>query len=486
MKFILSLLFLCSLTQTFAAQVEGFKTDFPTDQTAKEVADEKLFQRATEAYRFWYPTVSAEGIMNGFREMGLKENENVMNVQGSGKLLAFTANIDTPYGSGTLDLSNGPMILEIPAGTYMGIIDDHHQRWVIDFGLPGQDAGKGGKYIILPPGYAGDVPADHFVGRSKTNKVILAIRAIPPKGDMNVGQEMISKVKIYPYSSMKNPELLKFVNGNDMQGDNTLLRWEDNIAFWQRLHKVINEEPVDQEFRAMYGLLTSLGIEKGKPFAPDKKTVGLLEEAAREGKKQMLVSAYAQNWRSDRMAWKDRKWEWLTLVTTNGNFETDSGMDLEARERYFSQAIAMSPAMTRRDEKAGSLYWGTYRDSKGQFLDGGKTYKLTIPLPVPAKLFWSVTLYDADTRSLIRNGESKIGLRSLVELKNLPKQSSVDLYFGPKAPATKEAYWVKTLPGKGWFPYFRIYGPEKEAFNGKWRPGDLEEIKNIDQTASAD
>ncbi len=180
--------------------------------------------------------------------------------------------------------------------------------------------------------------------------------------------------------------------------------------------------------------------------------------------------------RADRRAWDDRKWEWAGLVADNGNFRTRSGLDLEARDRWFAQAIVASPAMFRRSAGAGSLYWLAARDHSGAYLDGGKSYKLTVPLPVPAGLFWSVTAYDAATRSEVQTDQDKAALRSLFELKDLTGDS-VDLYFGPTAPAGKESRWIKTAPGKGWFVYFRIYGPKGPAFDGSWKPADFEEVK---------
>ena len=178
------------------------------------------------------------------------------------------------------------------------------------------------------------------------------------------------------------------------------------------------------------------------------------------------------------MAWPDRKWEWVGLVPNNGDFETPAGLDIEARDRWFAQAIVATPAMFRRLKGAGSLYWLGLRDGAGAFVDGGKTYKLTVPLPVPEKLFWSVTIYDAATRSEIQTDQDRAALRSLVEL--TPEKighdaGSVDLHFGPVAPKGREGRWIKTIPGRGWFAYFRIYGPSEAAFDGSWKPGDFEE-----------
>ncbi|QRM31295.1 DUF1214 domain-containing protein [Microvirga sp. VF16] len=255
-----------------------------------------------------------------------------------------------------------------------------------------------------------------------------------------------------------------------------MLRWEDNIQFWERLHKVLQEEPALEEFRPMTGMLAMLGIEQGKPFAPDARMKGLLERAARDGRAQMLVAGFASS-RPDRFVWPDRKWEYATLRYENGDFELPTGIDLEARDRWFSQAVGMSPKMVLRTPGAGSLYWLGLRDKDGAYLDGGKTYRLSVPQPVPQKLFWSVTVYDSETRSQIQTDQDKAALRSLVELKDVPKTGTTDLYFGPAAPAGKEGQWIKTKPGKGWFVYLRLYGPDGPAFDGGWKPGDFEEVR---------
>jgi len=204
----------------------------------------------------------------------------------------------------------------------------------------------------------------------------------------------------------------------------------------------------------------------------------ILEQAAQNACAQMRVESFADR-RPDRVVWKDRQWEWAALRSENGTFDTPDYRDTYARDKWFFQAIAASPAMFRRDPGAGSLYWLGLRDKSGAYLDGGKTYKLTVPQPVPGKLFWSVTVYDAETRSQIATDQGKAALRSMFELKNRTSEKTVDLYFGPKALIDHEGEWIKTIPGKGWFVYFRIYGPEQAAFDGSWKPGDFEQVANL-------
>jgi hypothetical protein len=454
----------------------AFSNGYPTLEASAKARDDADYERAITAYRFWYPAVSVEGIFNGNRAAGIEDNKAIGIGAAGPRQVGFTLNSDTPYGSGALDLTDGPMVVEVPAGGYIGLANDHYQGWILDVGLPGPNAGKGGKHLLLPPGYDGPVPDGYQVGRSSSNKVLLAVRALPVEGDVAGAMEALRKIKVYPLAEAANPTQLTYVDTTDVALDSTSLKWEDNIQFWQKLHGIIDAEPLAPHYLPMYGLLAALGLEKGKPFAPDARMTEILERAARAGRDQMLVSAFDSD-RADRLAWPDRKWEWIGLVPGSAQFETPAGVDLEARDRWFAQAIVTSPAMFRRTPGAGSLYWLAARDETGAFLDGGKTYKLSVPQPVPDKLFWSVTAYDAQTRSEVQTDQGKAALRSMFELKDVAGDGPVDLYFGPTAPAGQEGRWIKTEPGRGWFAYMRIYGPEQAAFDGSWKPADFIEVK---------
>jgi hypothetical protein len=350
------------------------------------------------------------------------------------------------------------------------LVDDHHQRWVLDMGLPGPDEGKGGKYLVLPPDYSEETPVGYYVGRANTYLVFVAIRVIPLQGNFNQAWDGLRQVKIYPLSQAENPMAYEFIDKTSDAIDTTCLRWEDNLEYWKTLHAIVDAEPVLDELRPVYDML---GIEKGKPFAPDERMQAMLERAAKMGRDQLLVSAFASQ-RPDRIAWEDRQWEWVGLQPDSGDFATPVFLDVEARDRWFAQAIIASPAMFRRKVGSGSLYWLCARDQKGAYLDGGKKYKLNVPQPVPAQLFWSVTVYDAETRSQVQTDQDKAALLSLVEQMTTNADGSIDLYFGPTAPEGKEEQWIKTAPGRGWLVYFRIYGPEQPAFDASWKPGDFE------------
>jgi hypothetical protein len=305
--------------------------------------------------------------------------------------------------------------------------------------------------------------------------VIVAVRSLPISGDVRTAVERIRSIKVRPLNPPSGWTDPLWPDLTSKPQDTTPVKWEDNIKYWEVLHEVIDTEPPFEGYRDYYGELAALGIARGKPFEPDDRMRDILERAAQIGHAQMCVQSFADR-RPDRIVWPDRKWEWVGLRPENGDFEAESYVDLDAREVWFYQAIGASPAMFRRQAGSGSLYWLGLRDRGGKFLDGDHTYRLTIPLPVPAKLFWSVTVYDAETRSQIQTDQGRAALRSLFELKEATGPS-VDLYFGPEPHDGEEQNWIKTIPRKGWFVYFRIYGPQPAAFDGSWKPGDFELVK---------
>ncbi len=454
-----------------------FINGYPTEATIQKAYYDADLSRAIQAYKFFYPTVSGEAILEGNLAIGIKPNLISGTLDTKPQQIGFTLNSDTPYAPLLLDLSAGPMVVELPASPLIVVAMDVNQRWVADMGIPGPDAGKGGKHLILPPGYKGKVPASGYhIWNSSSNNLTVGVRSLPVGGDVAAAIERMKTVKIYPFDSKVKVASLQWIDLTGKPQNTTPLEWETNMKFWEVLAKVIDREPVVDLYRAYYGELAVLGIVKGQPFAPDARMTSILEKAAKMANAQMRVQSFADR-RPDRVAWTDRQWEWVGLCPDNGDFNAPSYIDLTAREVWFYQAIGASPAMFRRQAGQGSLYWLGLRDNRGIYVDGAKNYKITVPQPVPAGLFWSVTVYDSDTRSQIDTDQGYAALRSMFELKGFAAEPSVDLYFGPNAPAGKEKQWIKTIPGKGWFVYFRIYGPQASAFDGSWKPGNIEEVK---------
>ena len=454
----------------------AFTRGFPTKGTLQQAYDDADLNRAIQSYKFFYPTVSGAAIVRGNEQIGIVPNKVFGILDCAPDQLVFTANSDTPYGPLMLDLSIGPLVVELQPGPLIVCSMDVNQRWVADMGLPGPDAGKGGKHLLLPPDYKGQVPTSgYYVHRASSNRQIIGARSLPVNGDVKAAKERLKTIKVYPLNSTPDWSEPQWLDVTGKAQDTTPVQWEDSLAFWEVLQKTVDDEPSYSGYHNYYGELAALGIEKGKPFAPDARMKRILAEAARVGNAQMRVQSFGDR-RPDRIVWTDRQWQWASLRFEDGDFNTHDRLDIEAREKWFYQAIGASPAMFRRDAQAGSLYWLGLRDSSGDYLDGGKPYTLQVPLPVPGKLFWSVTVYDAESRSQIQTSQRKAALRSLFELKDVEGRMA-ELHFGPIAPKANESRWIQTIPGKGWFVYFRIYGPEGAAFDGSWKPGDFEKTR---------
>ncbi len=452
------------------------KSGYPKLETLESTYNETDLDRAVQAYRFFYPTVSGMALFKGNAKLGLVPNRVFGLLDTQPRHVGFTLNSDTPYAPILLDLSDGPMVVELPPGPLIAFAMDVHQRWIADMGVPGPDAGKGGKHLILPPDSGSEVPAGFHVGRSSTNRVLVGVRALPLAGDVKGALERLKTVKVRPLVPRPDWSEPKWLDGTAKPQDMTPLAWEGNLDYWKVLHEVIDSEPAFDGSGAYYGELAALGIVKGKPFSPDARAKRLLLEAAQLGKTEMCAQSFADR-RPDRVVWRDRKWEWAALRFENGDFTVDGHFDLEARDKWFYQAIGASPAMFRRQAGSGSLYWLGTRDKTGAYLDGAKSYTLAVPRPVPCALFWSVTVYDAETRSQIQTKQGRAALRSLFELKEASSSEPTLLHFAPTPPggkgAGKDAPWIQTLPSKGWFAYLRLYGPEPAAFDGSWKPGDF-------------
>jgi hypothetical protein len=453
-----------------------FLNGYPTPETIQRAYYEADLGRAIEAYRFFYPSVSIMATWKGNLNAGMVPNEVFGILKGTPQQLVFTPNSDTPYAGLVLDVSKGPMVIEIPPGPIMGTVNDLNQLHVLDFGLPGPAGAKGGKHVVCSPDYEGEIPSAHYAAKATTNRALALVRAMPQNGDVAGAIEFIKSVKVYPLNDTDLIVDPKWIDLSELKGaDFTPLQWEDNIAFWEVLHELVNDEPLNPTYRTHYGNLAELGIANDKPFAPDARMKEILTQAAVKGHAQMCVQSFADR-RPERNVWDGSQWEWATLRPENGTFETTDFIDLYAREKWFFQAQIESPAMFSRAPGAGSLYWLGLRDSNGDYLDGANSYTLKVPQPVPAKLFWSVTVYDAYTRSEIATDQDNAALRSTVELKDAPTDKPLRLHFGPTPPDNNAAQncWIKTAEDRGWFVYFRIYGPEAAAFNGNWQLPDFQ------------
>jgi hypothetical protein len=281
----------------------------------------------------------------------------------------------------------------------------------------------------------------------------------------------MKSLKIYALARAGDPPAMTFVNGSGKAIDTI---FPDTYEYFEGLAAVVEREPVDAIPPSDRFLLASIGIEKGKPFRPAAGTQALLAEAARAGAAMARANTFASR---DPMAqvYPNRRWEWA-VVGGSATWDAKGYVNVDNRAAWNYAATGNSPAMVQRTVGSGSQYLMATRDAGGAFLDGGKNYRLHLPANVPAKLFWSVVVYDSQSRSELQNGE-KFPSVSQYTGPVANADGSVDIFFGPQEPKGQEKNWIKTLSGKGWFPYLRFYSPTEAFFDKTWKPDDIVEVK---------
>lgn len=466
----------------------------PTTETAAALKEELLFQRATQTYLWALPLINTLGMKVG-SEKTFGAGYNVLPVwkkRLDAKTLVTTPNSDVIYAMSYVDLGkDGPIVFEAPPGL-QGILLDFWQRPIPvdggkffgDVGLPGPDEGKGGKFLILPPGYQGEVPSGYYVYRSGTNNVFVFLRAFyQDPSDLSGAVKTMEGAKLYPLGAA-SPKPMEFPDASGIPAN--MLPITDATAF-DELKKLVDSEGSNLADPDWLGMLAAIGIVKGQAFNPDANTRSVLEKAARTGYKMSRVIGFEGTvaGRSFRV-YPDRRW--LNPVADGtpdnpgGPFDlawrrkSDGYTDLETRIWFFTDYYSISPGMLSQIPGKGAKYMIAFTDSTGAPLSGGSSYRLNLPPNIPAGNFWSVTLYEAENASGLASGRPFPSLGS----RDKPTQNSddsTDVFFGPKAPAGKEANWLETVPGKGYFAILRLYGPTEAAIDKSWKPSDVEPIK---------
>lgn len=447
-----------------------FEGGVPDTASTDKLLDNLDFQRAVQAYLLALPPVNQLANRQAMLSVGTANlTVPIWEQKVDSRTVELTANDNTPYTWFWLDLRQGPLVLEVPPKV-LGLVNDMWYRWSGDVGITGEDRGRGGKYLLLPPGFKGAVPEGYFVIRPSTYSVWVAWRSFLVDGDPKPGVEEVKKLtKIYPLGQTANPPKLNFVN---MSGKPFNMVGPSGYRFWEMLNQVVQEEPTDEVDPTTLGMWAALGIQKGKPFAPDARMKKILTEAAALGDATARAIAYRMR---DRAGYIFDNANWRYAFFGGYKFEWQPGVaNLDAAAFFFFLATGVTPAMDTKIVGEGSTYPWTAQDSKSRPLDGGKNYKLRLPPNVPAKTFWSVIVYNTQTRSMQQSNQQFPSVSSQDKTVQKNADGSFDVYFGPKAPAGKESNWIQTLPGQTWFTILRLYGPLEPWFNKTWRPGEIE------------
>jgi len=449
----------------------GFEGGYPAEESVAKLYDELDFQRAVQVYLWAVPLVSfAQWQEEHEKVFGQQDGDLVLTSSFRDKLGLLTANDTTPYVIGFLNLHRtGPLVIDYPKGQTAGGILDFWQRPVTDLGLTGPDKGEGGKYLVLAPGQ--EAPSDavgYRVVRSPTNNIMHGLRVLAT--DPKVAEALMAGYQAYPYAQREKPRKTRVIAATGQKWNG----WpQSTMEFWRLLAKMIDEEPVHERDRMMVAMIKPLGIEKGKPFSPDARQAKLLEQAAVVGESMARCLSYDKR-QQEAHIWPGTQWK--NAVLLEANQETEHRTALDERTAWFYEAVTLTAGMTTRTPGLGQQYIGVQKDKDGHWLQGGNSYTLRVPPNPPVKQFWAMTLYDVETRCFIDTPHDLAGLDSRRKLV-ANADGSVDLHFGPKAPAGKESNWLPTLPGRGWFAYFRFYAPTEPYFDRSWSLPDVARVK---------
>ena len=438
------------------------------DSTAK-IYDNLDFQRAVQAYLLALPVVNQMANRAGTLSVGpANTTVPIWEQMVDSRTVELTANDNTPYTWFWIDLRNGPLVLEAPPKV-LGTVNDIWYHWAGDIGFTGPDHGQGGKFLFLPPGYKGDVPAGYHVVRPGSLSVWVVWRSFVVDGTPAPGVDLVKKfTRVYPLGQTGAPPQMNFV---DMSTKPFNMVGPADFGFWELLNEAVQTEPTEAIDATTLGFWASVGIQKGKPFAPDARMKKILTEAAAVGDATGRTLGY-RNREKEALFFDDRNWK--RPFIGGYKFEWQPGVaNLTGSAMYFFMATGVTPAMDTQIIGEGSTYPWTATDADNNPLDGGKSYKLHLPPHIPVKTFWSVIVYDAQTRSMVQTDQRFPSVSSQNKSVQTNADGSVDVYFGPKAPAGHESNWVETTPGKSWFTILRLYGPLEPWFKKQWRPDNI-------------
>jgi hypothetical protein len=456
----------------FSAIASAHPQNLPPDDLARHA----IARRAVEAVIWGMPAVNLDLMLQAM--IGSAKGEPNQIVYWSRlpdwKNQTLTPNPDVIYLMPFFNTKDaGPMVLEIPSaddGVINGTVMDAWQVPLEDVGPAGVDKGKGGKYLILPPDHSAAVPDGYIALPSPNYHGYALLRSILRSGsDADVANAVAyaKRIKLYPLSQAANPPPTTFVDAIDVVYDSTI---PYDLRYFQSLDRVVQMEPWLARDKLMIDMLRSIGIEKGKPFNPDTQTQDVLNSAAREAR-ALLEIRYEGMFKPyfDISRWALPAMPDYLKASSNG-FSDPDAYPVDSRGLAFTFAF-----FTPKHLGQGQSYLMTLKDREGQNLDGGKSYRLAVPPNAPVSQYWSATVYDRATHGLIRNmTRSGRGSQSPGLQKN--SDGSVDIYFGPTAPAGKEANWVPTNPSGQFEVLFRLYGPEKAFADKTWKLPDIERV----------
>jgi hypothetical protein len=450
-----------------------------------DLDNQLAYQRGIEAVIWSMPAISIREFWEAsFKDYGATWNDVILwSKPAEPRHELLTANNQVPYMLTTINLRQGPVVVEIPAAgakaLLFGSFVDNWQAPIVDVGPSGTDEGRGGKYLFLPPGYTDPIPEGYLPVRSEGYVVAGGLRPVPANGGTaEDAHAYAQQMKVYPLSDASAPKPTRFIDGYP-KPYHSLPAYD--ASWFRELAAMVNEEPVRERDKVMLGMLASIGIERGKPFQPDANMQKTLDAALVDARR-IMQNFFETPGKALSPWWPDSQWSAFSPKTmglaNEFTYETDNGLWIDARAGGLFYWATFVP----KKLGGGTFYLMDLRDSAGQLLDGQATYRLQVPAVVPAMDFWSAIIYDMETKAFVCAGpcdtaDNEVG-RSSFEKPSMKQNGdgSVDLYFGPKAPSGSEKNWVPTA-GRNFFLIFRLYGPEKAFFEKTWRLPEVEKVQ---------
>ncbi|HRK95129.1 MAG TPA: DUF1254 domain-containing protein [Rhodospirillales bacterium] len=431
------------------------------------------FMRGVETFLNGIPATSIHALCRGLEDAGVGPFVvGIFETLMDARSLFLTANSSTVYVTTCMDLKDGPVVMEVPPGV-LGPVDDAFFRWVTDLGVTGPDQGRGGRYLFVGPNYDGELPTQGFhVVHSDTYVNWLLMRAfVTDSGTEGAVAGVKAAMRVYPLSEAASPPEQAFVNISGVQM-NTI--HANDVSFFDELNAVVQHEPADAFPAELVGLFASIGIKKGEKFEPDERMRRILSEAVAVGNATARAIAYRPRGQKAYF-YEDRQW-YSPFAGGSYRFMNNGEQVLDDRTFFHYAATGITPAMAAPQVGSGSVYAFTAHDSEARYLDGGKTYSVTLPAPVPVNNFWSFMVYDNQHRSMLETDQKLAGLDSNNPAIVANDDGSYTVWFGPKPPKGKEGNWIQTMPEKGYSVLLRLYGPLEPWFDKSWKPGDFERV----------
>ena len=449
----------------------------PTGNTTAAIYEYMDRARAVQVYVNMIPAVSMYSLRKAQHEMGAIDSHQILIWEElmDSKTRWLTPNNTALYTLGFFDLKkDGPTVMELPPDV-LGMLDDGNMRWLGDIGMAGPDKGKGGKYLLLPPGYEGEVPDGYHVYRSKTYTVWNFMRGYVRTSVKDAAENIKTNLKVYPLSKINNPPEMEFKNMSGVEGYNTIP--PNDFSFYEMLDTVVQYEPAGFIDAETTGLMASIGIVKGQPFNPSQRMRRILSEAVSLGNAYARANTVFPRDPGARI-YKDVETEWVMgYADKDTYFLKDGARRYDSRLWLHYNAICVTPSMAVTKPGIGSDYGIAGLDANHDILYGSKTYKLHLPPNIPVKDNWSVIIYDTQTRSMLQTDQQFAGINSYGEGPKKNADGSIDIYFAPEAPKGWEKNWIQTIPGKSWFIILRLYGPLQAWLDQTWRPGEIELVE---------